>query len=120
MPVNASPAKSAAALVAVLLLCAGVLFFAVRTTGVISASDGATVQDGTADTAASDQIVPADSPYWSDPAGVGKPYPPGTVKGQITFRGNPTRTFYGTGPVPRTTPHRRHGAITSPVRKRVI
>lgn len=40
---------------------------------------------------------------WSDPAGVGKPYP-GSVNGLLTFRGNPTRTFYGTGPVPRTTP----------------
>lgn len=40
---------------------------------------------------------------WSDPAGVGKPY--GTkVNGLLTFRGNPTRTFYGTGPVPRTKP----------------
>lgn len=40
---------------------------------------------------------------WSDPAGVGKPY--GTaVTGLLTFRGNPTRTFYGTGPVPRTQP----------------
>ncbi len=33
-------------------------------------------------------------------AGVGGPY--GTaVDGLLTFRGNPTRTFYGTGPVPR-------------------
>jgi len=36
---------------------------------------------------------------------VGKPYP-GTVSGLLTFRGNPTRTYYGTGPVPRTTPRR--------------
>ncbi|MBB5872132.1 outer membrane protein assembly factor BamB [Allocatelliglobosispora scoriae] len=40
---------------------------------------------------------------WSDAAGVGKPY--GTkVNGLLTFRGNPTRTFYGTGPIPRTKP----------------
>jgi outer membrane protein assembly factor BamB len=40
---------------------------------------------------------------WSDPALVGKPY--GTkVQGLLTFRGNPTRTYYGQGPVPRTTP----------------
>ena len=45
-----------------------------------------------------------DSPYWSDPANVGKPYPPGEVPGLLTFRGNPTRTYYGTGPVPRTQP----------------
>jgi len=40
---------------------------------------------------------------WSDPALVGKPYG-GKVQGLLTFRGNPTRTFYGTGPVPRTAP----------------
>jgi hypothetical protein len=42
-------------------------------------------------------------PGWSDPAGVGRPY--GTkVNGLLTFRGNPTRTFYGTGPAVRTNP----------------
>jgi outer membrane protein assembly factor BamB len=40
---------------------------------------------------------------WSDPAGVGQPYGD-TVDGLLTFRGNPTRTYYGTGPVPRTEP----------------
>lgn len=40
---------------------------------------------------------------WSAPDGVGKPY--GTkVTGLLTFRGNPTRTYYGEGPVPRTKP----------------
>ncbi|MEJ3744765.1 PQQ-binding-like beta-propeller repeat protein [Actinomycetes bacterium KLBMP 9797] len=43
---------------------------------------------------------------WSDPAGVGKPYG-GKVTGLLTFRGNPTRTYYGTGPVPRTRPAER-------------
>jgi hypothetical protein len=43
---------------------------------------------------------------WSDPARVGQPY--GTkVNGLLTFRGNPTRTFYGTGPAPRTEPSER-------------
>ncbi len=54
------------------------------------------------DTAASSLVT--DSPYWSDPGNVGKPYPPGTVSGLLTFRGNPTRTYYGSGPVPRETP----------------
>jgi hypothetical protein len=37
---------------------------------------------------------------WSDPGAVGKPY--GTkVEGLLTFRGNPTRTYYGEGPVPK-------------------
>jgi outer membrane protein assembly factor BamB len=40
---------------------------------------------------------------WSDAAGVGKPYGD-KVPGLLTFRGNPTRTYYGTGPVPRTAP----------------
>ena len=35
---------------------------------------------------------------WVDPATVGQNV--GTTNGLLTFRGNPTRTFYGTGPVP--------------------
>jgi outer membrane protein assembly factor BamB len=44
--------------------------------------------------------VPPLPPYdgWVDPASVGRPY--GTVEGSTTFRGNPTRTYYGRGPVP--------------------
>ncbi len=37
---------------------------------------------------------------WVDPASVGEPYPGATVDGLLTFRGNPTRTYYGEGPVP--------------------
>jgi hypothetical protein len=43
---------------------------------------------------------------WSDPARVGKPYGE-KVPGLLTFRGNPTRTYYGTGPIPRGEPDRR-------------
>src|SRR5262245_39570688 len=40
---------------------------------------------------------------WSDPVATGKPF--GTkVNGLLTFRGNPTRTFYGTGPAVRSNP----------------
>ena len=44
-----------------------------------------------------------------DPASFGRPYLPTMpgaqpVPGVLTFRGNPTRSFYGTGPMPRTTP----------------
>src|SRR5262245_29163900 len=48
---------------------------------------------------------PTTAPFqgWSDPANVGKPYGT-TVNGVITFRGNPTRTFYGTGPAVRANP----------------
>ena len=38
-----------------------------------------------------------------DPASFGQPYG-STVNGLLTFRGNPTRSYYGTGPVPRTQP----------------
>ncbi|HCU52110.1 MAG TPA: hypothetical protein DGG94_20320 [Micromonosporaceae bacterium] len=40
---------------------------------------------------------------WWDARKLGQPYST-KVDGLITFRGNPTRTFYGTGPIPRTTP----------------
>ncbi len=36
---------------------------------------------------------------WVDPASSGQPYGD-TVPGLLTFRGNPTRTYYGQGPVP--------------------
>ncbi|MDW5326471.1 PQQ-binding-like beta-propeller repeat protein [Plantactinospora sp. KLBMP9567] len=49
---------------------------------------------------------PAAFTGWSDPALVGKPYGD-KVDGLLTFRGNPTRTYYGTGPMPRTTPARQ-------------
>ncbi|MEV4515672.1 PQQ-binding-like beta-propeller repeat protein [Dactylosporangium sp. NPDC049525] len=55
--------------------------------------------------AASTSAAPSKPPFagWSDPDLVGKPY--GTkVQGLLTFRGNPTRTYYGQGPVPRTMP----------------
>lgn len=38
---------------------------------------------------------------WVDPASVGGPYGT-TVAGLLTFRGNPTRTYYGRGPAPST------------------
>lgn len=42
-------------------------------------------------------------PALVDPASFGQPY--GTVvPGLLTFRGNPTRSYYGTGPMPRTVP----------------
>ncbi|WP_203908551.1 outer membrane protein assembly factor BamB family protein [Rhizocola hellebori] len=49
--------------------------------------------------------APKETPFqgWWDARRQGEPY--GTqVQGIITFRGNPTRTFYGTGPIPRTAP----------------
>lgn len=51
-------------------------------------------------------LTPKPFDGWSDPARVGQPYGD-KVNGLLTFRGNPTRTYYGTGPVPRTTPTQR-------------
>lgn len=36
---------------------------------------------------------------WVDPASVGQPYS-ALVPGLLTFRGNPTRSYYGQGPIP--------------------
>jgi outer membrane protein assembly factor BamB len=46
------------------------------------------------------QPTPTPTPYdgWVDPASSGSPW--GEVEGVLTFRGSPTRSFYGTGPVP--------------------
>lgn len=41
---------------------------------------------------------------WADPAGFTEPYPNAALEGLLTFRGNPSRSYYGTGPVPRSTP----------------
>lgn len=45
-----------------------------------------------------------DTDQWVDPATAGHPWGD-EVRGLLTFRGNPTRTYYGEGPVP-TDPHR--------------
>jgi hypothetical protein len=46
---------------------------------------------------------PPPSPFqgWVDPASVGQPYYTATVSGLLTFRGNPTRTYHGRGPIPK-------------------
>ena len=36
-----------------------------------------------------------------DPASVGQPFPGARARGILAFRGNPTRSWYGTGPLPR-------------------
>ncbi len=71
------------------------------TTSVDSATS-ATATTGSAPTsAAAATAAPTTASFegWGDPAGVGQPYP-GEVPGLLTFRGNPSRTFYGSGPVP--------------------
>jgi len=41
---------------------------------------------------------------WVDPKSAFLPYPDATVNGLLTFRGNPTRTWHGVGPIP-VAPH---------------
>jgi outer membrane protein assembly factor BamB len=78
----------------VVLVAAGVVVAA----GVLP-SEGADPGD-----AAASPTVPAASPFiaptvLSDPAGFGMPWG-SAVQGVLTFRGNPTRSYHGTGPVP--------------------
>lgn len=52
------------------------------------------------DAAPSTTTTPAPFEGWSDPSLAGQPYPGAAVEGLLTFRGNPTRSYYGEGPVP--------------------
>jgi outer membrane protein assembly factor BamB len=45
---------------------------------------------------------------FADPAGFSKAYPNAEVEGLLTFRGNPSRSYYGKGPVPRQQPSVLH------------
>lgn len=38
---------------------------------------------------------------WVDPTSTGGAFPKSKVAGLVTFRGNPTRSYYGTGPMPK-------------------
>lgn len=110
--------RTALAAIGLLLLCGVVLLAAMSTPAVQQAvdanlraatdsasdSESASQPDEEENPQENDPGLVTDSEYWSDPANVGKPYPPGEVAGLLTFRGNPTRTYYGQGPVPRTTP----------------
>ncbi len=40
------------------------------------------------------------SPVWVDPTSVGQPWPHAKTRGLLAFRGNPTRSYYGQGPLP--------------------
>jgi hypothetical protein len=67
--------------------------------GDATSSDGST----TAATPAKTGLAPVPpKPYdgWVDPKSSGQPWSTKVV-GQITFRGNPTRSYYGLGPVPK-------------------
>jgi WD40 repeat protein len=65
------------------------------------AGDGTTDSSAAAAVDASDTSLAPLEPYdgWVNPASVGRPYSD-KVDGLLSFRGNPTRTYYGKGPVP--------------------
>lgn len=54
---------------------------------------------------------------FADPAGFLKPYPNAALEGLLTFRGNPSRSYYGKGPVPRTAPQILHRFPDEPMCK---
>jgi hypothetical protein len=66
-----------------------------------STEDGDGGDDGEAAEEAPPTGLAAASDYdgWVDPASSGQPWS-SEVLGQLTFRGNPTRSYYGLGPVP--------------------
>ncbi|MEM7140720.1 MAG: PQQ-binding-like beta-propeller repeat protein [Actinomycetota bacterium] len=70
---------------------------------VVAPDDGATTSTVTSTTTTSTTTTTTttEPPYdgWVDPASSGQPWGD-AVEGLLTFRGNPTRTFYGGGPVP--------------------
>ena len=46
-------------------------------------------------------VLAAEDPVWVEARSAGRPWSDlGTVEGLLTFRGNPTRTYYGRGPIP--------------------
>lgn len=72
-----------------------------------SAPTGPGPQGSPAEPSGSPTSPDASSSDSTSPVSAGGPAPgwPGaTTVGMLTFRGNPTRTFYGVGPVPRTEP----------------
>ncbi len=80
---------------------------AADTTSTTIAAETTTSEPGTTTTTSSTLpgFDPTDTTIPS--AGVGEVGGPwGSVEGLLMFRGNPTRTFYGTGPMPLTTPER--------------
>ena len=60
-----------------------------------------TTSTTTTSTTSTTTTTTTEPPYegWVDPRSSGMPYGE-TVEGLLTFRGNPTRSYYGEGPVP--------------------
>jgi outer membrane protein assembly factor BamB len=74
-------------------------------------SDGGDTDGGDRSDEGDDEPEQPDGERWAtdyegfaDPDGFGRPWPNAELEGLLTFRGNPSRSYYGAGPVPRTTP----------------
>jgi hypothetical protein len=65
-----------------------------------TSGSGAGTSGGTAASARTGLAPSSSYDGWVDPKSSGKPWSTKIV-GQLTFRGNPTRTYYGLGPVPK-------------------
>ncbi|HWJ64759.1 MAG TPA: PQQ-binding-like beta-propeller repeat protein [Acidimicrobiales bacterium] len=89
----------ACAAVAVLAACSGGSSDAPSSTR--PAADATASTSTSTSTTAPPSTTTTVPPYegWVDPASSGKPYGD-VVDGLLTFRGNPTRSYYGKGPVP--------------------
>jgi outer membrane protein assembly factor BamB len=91
------------------VIAAGIVVTAAASTGMrsrsgdVRAAPVATAPSTTTEPAVTTTTTPPPPPRfegWVDPASVGQPYYTATVRGLLTFRGNPTRTYYGQGPIP--------------------
>ena len=73
------------------------------------AAAGGPAEDEQVDASADTTTTTTEPPYegWSDPGESGQPWPGASVEGLLTFRGNPTRSWYGAGEVPREEPEVR-------------
>ncbi|MDZ7674761.1 MAG: PQQ-binding-like beta-propeller repeat protein [Acidimicrobiales bacterium] len=93
------------ALVCVLVI-AGTWWIDDRGSADVATDDPDTETAGEVDVATDDTTTTTAAPYdgWSDPARAGEPWPDASVEGLLTFRGNPTRSWYGAGPVSKSEP----------------
>jgi outer membrane protein assembly factor BamB len=82
-----------------------------------SAAPTATAGDGTTTTGQhgdppeeepEGEVFRTDYEGFADPDGFMRPFPNAATEGLLTFRGNPSRSYYGAGPVTRTAPRVVH------------
>ena len=84
-----------------LLLLVSVIWPTATDDVVVDPPESTTSTSTTTTSSSTTTTTTTEPPYdgWVDPASSGSPWGD-TVEGLLTFRGNPTRTFYGVGPVP--------------------